>query len=183
MLIFRILFFWLVVLSGGSALALDTTSSLPDTVIDTIFTTLPGTWEGRAVETPLGPMDYSINFHVCDEGVVAGMTDLSLSDHYWRFWRSGGELRLTFHTTFQDNKEPTELFVSKMEENTIWFRAPKVKLLTVSMTLAGPTMDIRVFHYEEPHVHIQLTRTSKLMTDAEREASVKKSCTTLPPTL
>ena len=181
MLISRILIFWLILLSCGSVIAADIKTPLHDTVIDTIFTTLPGTWEGRAVETPLGPMDYPINFHVCEAGIVAGMTDLNVSDHYWRFWRSNGDLRLTFLTTFRGNKLPTQMFVSKMEGNTIWFHAPKVKLLTLSMTLSGPTIDLRVFHYEEPHVHIQLTRTAKLVTEAELKESKETGCKVLSP--
>jgi hypothetical protein len=49
-------------------------------------------------------------------------------------------------------------------------------LLTVSATLAESIIDIRVFHYDEPHVHIRLTRLEPQPTDARHAAISEDLC-------
>jgi hypothetical protein len=166
----------MLVLCGGSAYAVVSNTPLTETMIDRFSVVLVGTWDGRAIETPVGPVDYLINFYECDKGVIAGVAELRVSNHHWRFWRSDDELHLTFLSTFSGNQEPTQLVVSQIEENTIWFHAPELALLTLSVTLAEPKVHIRVFHHHEPHVYIQLTRTDGSMTNEERAESKEKSC-------
>ena len=144
-----------------------------------MLTTLPGSWDGTAIETPVGKLDYAMNFHPCSEGVVAGVADPGAALHYWRFWQFDGELRLTFLTTFRGNQEPTQLVVNKIEASTVWFYAPELALLTVSVTLDEPYVDLRVFHHGKPHVYIRLTRLDKPMTASERAESLARSCKTL----
>jgi len=172
----RVLTICLLVLCSGFAYATDSSTPLPENVIARFVATIAGSWDGRANETPVGPMDYAINFHLCDKGVIAGVAELRVSDHHWRFWQSDGELRLTFLSTFRGNQQPTQLVVSRTTENTIWFHAPELALLTLSATLVEPYLHIRVFHHHEPHVYIQLTRANRQMTDVEYSESVEKSC-------
>lgn len=148
-------------------------------VTDSLFTVLAGSWDGQAIETPIGPVDYAITFHACAEQTIAGVAELRVSDHHWRFWIDRGELRLTFLSTFLGNQQPTQLIVSKIEGSEIWFHAPELTLLTLSVAMVEPHVDIRVFHHHEPHVYIRLTRSDRLMAKAERERNVEKSCKSL----
>lgn len=172
----RILFICILALSRGQAYAEESSTPLSKSIIERFSAALAGSWDGRAIETPVGPVDYAINFLACDKGVIAGVAELRVSDHHWRFWRSDDQLHLTFLSTFRGNQTPTQLVVSKIEENTIWFHAPELALLTLSVTLAEPKMHIRVFHHHEPHVYIQLTRADSLLADSESAESKEKSC-------
>ena len=168
-----------LLLSSGSAYAADAAESRARNLIDRLVAVLPGGWDGRAVETPVGPVDYAISFHQCDGELIAGVAELGVSDHYWQFRRSGGELGLTFLSTFRGNRQPTRLVVSDMEDNTVRFHAPELALLTLAVSLTEQGLSIRVFHHHEPHVHIRLTRSEKQATDQEHVGSRKKSCTSL----
>lgn len=172
----RIIAQYLLVLFSGIAYGSDSTTLLSNQLMDRFFNTLPGAWEGRAIETPVGPVDYAIHFHTCDKNVIAGVAELKVSDHHWRFWRSDDELRLTFLSTFRGNQTPTRLLISKIEDNTIWFHAPELALLTLSVTTVEPHVDIRVYHHHEPHVYIRLTRSDGQMPDGERTQNKVKSC-------
>ena len=176
MSLLRFLILQLLMVCSVSGCAADSVTPRPENIVDGFFAALPGHWDGRAIETPVGPVDYAINFHVCDQGVIAGVAELNVSDHHWRFWRSDGELRLTFLSTFRGNREPTQLVVSSTEANTIRFHAPELRLLTLSVTLAEPNVDIRVFHHQKPHVYIRLSRSNSSMKQAELPAYIEKSC-------
>ena len=149
----------LLVAVASPAFSSDAIMQPLEPVSDRLFTVLPGSWKGLAVETPVGPVNYPIHFHECNHGVLAGIAELSVSDHYWQFWLEVGEPRLTFLSTFRGNREPVQLVVSRMEANVIHFHAPDLELLSLAVTLAEPNIDIRVFHNEQPHVYIRLTRT------------------------
>lgn len=166
---------WLPAFTGVSAIAV-AAATPADTITDSFFTALPGAWEGRAYETPVGPVDYPIHFHPCGENVVAGVAELRVSDHYWYFRQSDGELGLTFLSTFRGNREPTELVVSKIEDHTIWLHAPELQLLTLSLTLVEPDIEIRVFHHRKPHVAIRLTRSDRQQNGSTRNKNRLKSC-------
>ena len=172
----RIFIICMLVLSGGSVNATNSGTPRSGNIIEQFSATVIGTWDGRAIETPVGQVDYAINFHECGKGVFAGVAELRVSDHHWQFWRSDDELSLTFLSTFRGNQKPTQLVVSKTEENTIWFHAPDLALLTVSVTLAEPELHIRVFHHHELHVQIQLTRADRILSHQERTESEEKSC-------
>ena len=172
----RILNICVLLLCSVPVFAADTEAMPSASVIDRLFTVLAGSWDGRAIETPVGPVDYAITFHACDEAVIAGVAELSVSDHYWRFRRSDDQLSLTFLSTFNDNQEPTQLLVSEIDASTIRFHAPELALLTLSVTLAEPNIDIRVYHHLKPHVYIRLVRSDMKMTDVERARYEGKSC-------
>ena len=172
----RILNICLLLLCSVPVFAADKEAPLSVSVIDRLFTALAGSWDGRAIETPVGPVDYAITFHACDEAMIAGVAELSVSDHYWQFRRSGDAFRLTFLSTFNDNREPTQLAVSEIDGSTIRFYAPELALLTLSVTLAEPHVEIRVYHHLKPHVYIRLVRSDMKMTDVERARNESKSC-------
>lgn len=167
---------FLLILFSGIAYASDSTTLLSNQLTERLINALPGVWDGRAIETPVGPVEYAIHFHTCDKNVIAGVAELKVSDHHWRFWRSDDELRLTFLSTFRGNQTPTQLLISKIEDNTIWFHAPERALLTLSVTAVEPHVDIRVYHHHEPHVYIRLTRSDGHMPDGERTQNKVKSC-------
>lgn len=166
----------LLLLISVTAYASDSTTLPSDQLVDRFFNTLPGSWDGRAIETPVGPVDYAIHFHSCDNNVRAGVAELKVSDHHWRFWRSGGALHLTFLSTFRGNQTPTQLLVRNIEDNTIWFHAPELALLTLSVTMVEPHLHIRVYHHDEPHVYIRLTPSDRQTTDMDRTQNKAKSC-------
>jgi hypothetical protein len=166
---------WLLALTVAPAGAVAAVAP-PDDAVGSFFAALPGAWEGRAFETPVGPVDYPVRFHVCDTHVVAGVAELKVSDHYWYFRQSDDGLRLTFLSTFRGNREPTELVVSKIEDHTIWLYAPELQLLTLSLTLLEPDIEIRVFHHRKPHVAIRLTRSGGQHKGSERNENRVKGC-------
>ncbi|MGB5582806.1 MAG: hypothetical protein WBO93_04285 [Gammaproteobacteria bacterium] len=176
MSIYRVLIVFLLALCIRSAYAAENATPVSSHITEAFLTALPGDWDGSAIETPVGPVDYAISFHLCDADVIAGVAELSVSDHHWRFWQSDGELRLTFLSTFRGNQVPTQLIVSKTEDNTIWFHAPEVTLLTLSVTLAEPNVDIRVFHHHKPHVYIRLTRLHSQTNEVKKAKNMAKSC-------
>lgn len=159
MSLFRIVFICWMGLCNFPAYAVDSVARDAEKNIEKLMSNLPGSWDGRAIETPVGPLDYDISFHACDKGVVSGMAALDVSNHHWRFWLSDGGLRLTFLSTFGANREPVQLVVSQTAENTIHFHAPQLALLTLSLTMGEAEMDIRVFHHKKPHVYIRLSRS------------------------
>ena len=160
----RIIIIWFLLLFNACSFAADPVLPLSEKIIDNFFTSLSGNWDGRAIETPIGPVDYAINFYSFNKGGIAGVAKLGVSNHHWRFWRADGELRLTFLSTFRGNQKPTQLVLSKIEENTFHFYAPKLALLTLSVTINEPNVDIRVFHHQKPHVYIRLTRSDTPVT-------------------
>lgn len=151
----------------------------PHDVVERFFAELPGSWDGQAIETPVGPVDYPIMFHGCEGGVIAGVADLSVSDHYWRFWRSDGDLRLTFMSTFRGNRQPVELVVADVAENMIHFHTPELALLTLSAGLIEPNLEIRVYHHQQPHVYIRLTRSGKAVSERARAENRSQACVDL----
>jgi len=52
--------------------------------------------------------------------------------------------------------------LSQVAENTFRFYAPEPALLTLSVSIIEPNVDIHVFHHHKPHVYIHLTRSDEL---------------------
>ncbi|MES9854974.1 MAG: hypothetical protein ABW170_24515 [Candidatus Thiodiazotropha sp. L084R] len=120
---------------------------------------LPGHWNGEAVETPVGPMNYDIVFHNCTDGAIAGVAKTGASLHYWRFIpRQDGQLQ--FLSTFMGNRTPTLLLLRASNEDRLFFYAPQRKILTLEIRYAEPNIDIQVFHHEKPHVLIKLSKSA-----------------------
>lgn len=141
--------------------AADAVLPLPQARVEHLLGLLPGSWEGEAVETPVGPVDYDIAFEKCADHAVAGVADTGASLHYWRFGDDAGRLRVRFLSTFAGNRRSTLLLAGGIEGDSIRFYAPQRELLTLTVTPTERRLDIRVFHYGEPHVHIRLRRSSR----------------------
>ena len=141
--------------------AADTAHPLTGKELVHFMDAITGVWNGRAIETPVGPMAYDMTFYACNPNKVAGLTELQASNHHWQFWRSDNELKLTFLSTFRGNQSPIQLVVRQKAEKTIHFHAPKLDLLTVTVTPLDQHIDLRIFHHQQPHVYIRLTRSNQ----------------------
>jgi hypothetical protein len=144
--------------------------------IDELLNSLPGYWEGEAIETPVGAMDYDIFFHSCSDGRVAGVAETGASLHYWQFSRQEERLQLRFLSTFAGNRTPVRLLTAGPEGETLKFFAPEKEILTLGITLTPSRIDIHVFHREKPHVHIRLKRTSRPADDNRPHHTGSQSC-------
>jgi len=144
----------------------ETTKTLTEAEIDHFMASIQGTWNGRAIETPVGPVGYDITFHSCSSNKIAGIAELKASNHHWQFWRSNNALHLSFLSTFRGNQNPIQLVASKAEENTLHFYAPKLDLLTVTVTPFDQHIDLRIFHHQQPHVYIRLKNSNQSIAGA-----------------
>lgn len=126
--------------------------------IDRFLSAIEGEWIGQAETTPIGPRPYDISFTETAPGNVEGSVDTGASTHYWTFFDEAGRLRIRFLSTFGGNREPIFLDVDKRESEGIVFRAARPPLLSVRVSLSPEQLRIDVFHWDEPHVEIRLTR-------------------------
>ena len=138
---------------------------------------LPGYWAGEAIETPVGPRDYDIYFHPCGDGRVAGVAQTGASLHYWQFSKKDGRLRLEFLSTFAGNRSPVTLIPDGPEEGeSLKMFAPAKPLLTLGISFSESQIDIHVFHYGKPHVHIRLKRSTQPLDDNPPHHRRSRSC-------
>ena len=126
--------------------------------IDRFLSALEGEWIGRAETTPIGPRPYDISFAETAPGKVEGSVDTGASVHHWTFFDDRGRLRIRFLSTFGGNREPIFLDVDQREGAAILFRAAQPPLLSVRVSPSPEQLRIDVFHWDEPHVEIRLTR-------------------------
>ena len=145
-----------------------------------ILQRLPGDWNGEAIVTPIGPMDYDIVFHTCSDGTVAGVAKTGASLHYWIFIRDLEALRLRFLSTFNGNRKPIYLVSSSSEERIIKFHTPSLKFLTLDMEHTDRLVDLRVYHDNQLHVHIRLQRKTEPSTEPLPHHSRTNSCRGAP---
>ena len=126
--------------------------------IHRFLSALEGEWIGRAGTTPIGPRPYDISFMQTAPGIVVGSVDTGASIHHWKFFEEDGRLRIRFLSTFGGNREPIFLDVDEREDEGILFRAARPPLLSVRVSVSPEPLRIEVFHWNEPHVEIRLTR-------------------------
>jgi len=144
--------------------------------IESILSLLPGYWVGKAIETPVGPVDYDMAFHTCSDGTVAGVADTGASLHYWQFSHRDENLRIRFLSTFAGNRTPVMLIPGTPEGATLNFYAPEREILTLGITPTMIQIDIRVFHHTKPHVHIRLTRLKNSPGELRPHHALLNSC-------
>ena len=137
---------------------------------------LPGFWDGQAVETPVGPVNYDIQFHSCRDGSIAGVANTGASLHYWKFWPEERPVRLRFLSTFRDNREPSFLVADRMEESSLHFLAPELELLSLNFSLSGNEAEIQVFHHGEPHVQVRLSKIEGCPVSEQPYHGMQNSC-------
>ena len=141
---------------------------------------LPGFWEGEAIETPVGPMNYDMFFHSCDNETIAGVAKTGASLHYWQFRFLHDNSHLRFLSTFRGNREPTMLLLRTIENTTLKYYAPELDLLTLEIAFSNSIVDIRVFHNDNPHVYIRLTRAKSRPAEPSSHHSLANSCRGYP---
>ncbi|MEH6470350.1 MAG: hypothetical protein V7752_03795 [Halopseudomonas sp.] len=141
---------------------------------------LPGFWKGEAVETPVGPMNYDMVFHRCREGTIAGVAKTGASLHYWQFKPDEIPVQLRFLSTFRGNRTPVQLLSKRSEGAVLEFYAPELELLTLGITFSTTNVDIRIYHYGNPHVHIRLARTDNRPAELAQHHSLPNSCRGYP---
>ncbi len=169
----------IAVLLSGSVSAATEAYPLPQERIHHFLNALLGPWDGEAVETPVGSVDYDITFQECDDGAHVGVAETGASLHYWRFFEVRGGLRLRFMSTFAGNRQSTLLLPSGIQENAIRLFAPQQEILTLNITPERSQIDIRVFHWGKPHVRIVLERK----TSPQTPPAHGELCSQLPPSL
>lgn len=175
----HVLISYLLSLASFTAYAADTIPPLTIKELDHFMNSIQGMWNGRAIETPVGPVGYDISFYFCSPNKVAGIAELQASNHHWQFLRSDDELKLTFLSTFRGNQSPIQLKVRKTEENTIHFYAPKLDLLTVTVTPFDQHIDLRIFHHHQPHVYIRLKHSNRPIKNTIQAKSKRLACEAL----
>ena len=100
-----------LVFIGLSSFATSKKLSHPGDRIDSYLQSLPGFWEGEAIETPVGPMSYDTIFHTCSNETIAGVAKTGASLHYWQFRPGQNNLQLRFLSTFRGNRKPIQLLL------------------------------------------------------------------------
>jgi hypothetical protein len=118
---------------------------------------LLGSWNGRAVLTPVGALPYDLDFARTEGGAVAGTADPGAALHHWRFFMVNGQLRLRFLSTFRGNTRPTWLYAEQASPAGAFFRGRDLAHLTVKIKWEANQLRIDIFLQDSPHVSIRLS--------------------------
>ncbi len=116
------------------------------------------TWQGKAIRTPIGPVNYDITYRQTPEGMVQGSADLIASVHHWTFIPEAENLKLCFLSTFAGNTEPLLLELVEVDENEYFFKAHDPSYLEVRINITENSLRKRIFLRGNPHVEIELAR-------------------------
>lgn len=118
---------------------------------------LEASWQGRAELTPIGPRPYDITFERSGDRKVIGSTG-NATVHHWAFYQQDNNLTIRFLSTFGGNRDPIYLHAEESDESGVLFRAIQPELLSVRVSVSARLLSIDVFHWDQPHVSIRLTR-------------------------
>lgn len=129
------------------------TGEIPD-----IVTALEGDWQGRAVQTPVGPAPYDIRFRRVEGNCLRGTADNGFSQHTWTFCRDSGALTLAFLSDFRGNDQPIHMREISRRENSVVFHADSHDFMDVHLSVQEDSADVEVRHHGELHVHIRWRR-------------------------
>ncbi len=131
----------------------------PETSVhDEFIKKIKGTWQGKAIRTPIGPVTYDIIYRQTPEGMVKGSADLIASVHHWTFLPGAEKLKLCFLSTFAGNTDPLLLELVEVDENEYFFKAHDPSYLEVRITITDISLTKRIFLRGNPHVEIELAR-------------------------
>ncbi|TQV81532.1 hypothetical protein [Aliikangiella coralliicola] len=122
------------------------------------FRLLTGEWKGMAVKTPVGSLEYNIDFAITDDNQLYGVADTGASSHHWRFFQDEGKLQLKFLSTFRGNSTPVLLVQNKSDNNQFVFQHKNPKYLQVWINFSNQLVTIKIILREQPHVRIELTK-------------------------
>ncbi len=151
---------WLSWPSLAHAGYIDNGQALQPSEIQGFLSAVEGHWRGRAVDTPVGPLPYHIDFQRTDANAVKGAANPGAALHHWLFSAQGKTLRLRFLTTFDGNTKPMFLTAATRTGNRFVFHAEHRDDLTVSVTPDPEAIDIEVLLRGDAHVLIKLRRTA-----------------------
>ncbi len=157
-LVTQLLIAWLAWVSLAHA---DYGQALQQSQIQGFLTAMEGSWQGRAVVTPAGPLTYNIDFQRTDENAVTGTSNPGAAIHHWQFSAKEKSLRLRFLTTFGGNTKPLFLTASTRVGNSFVFNAEQRDDLTVRVTPGREATDIEVFLHGDAHIQIKLRQAAK----------------------
>lgn len=131
-------------------------------VHDGFIRMIKGTWQGKAIRTPIGPVTYDITYRQTPQGIVQGSADLIASVHHWTFIPEAEDLKLCFLSTFAGNTEPLLLELVEVDENEYFFKAHDPSYLEVRITITETSLRKRIFLRGNPHVEIELAREDRM---------------------
>jgi len=120
--------------------------------------TMAGDWQGRAITSPAGAMDYDLNFTRTSRDCVSASVNTGASDHVWTFCRSDGLLQLELQSDFLDDETPIQFKLLSRQQDDFIFRADSHEFMELVISLNRDNGRIRVLHDDELHVDIELTR-------------------------
>ena len=118
---------------------------------------LAGHWDGAAVQTPVGPAPYDINFSRDDAGCVSGTADTGFSNHSWTFCPADAGVSVKFLSDFRGNDDPILLEAVRAEQGKIVFKSAGLAFMEVVLARTGDQFSIDIMHHGELHVRIELT--------------------------
>ena len=125
---------------------------------------LHGSWRGFADPTPLGKIDYNIDFNQISETITQGKSPTNgVAIHTWDFWYTdAGMLMLDFHTTF-GNSHAKGLCVTQtdVERGYLFSGQPSVPLdiwIKVTQEQSGLIFDASIYLDDKLHVAIASRR-------------------------
>lgn len=124
--------------------------------IENFLNLIANDWKGNAVQTPLGPVGYSINFTKNPNGHVSGAAYLNRSTHYWDFYRQSNQLKLKFLSTFAGNTQPIYFAAQHYSDSHVEFISTSRNDVKVIIKPGYRKMVIRIFLRNKPHVIIEL---------------------------
>ena len=146
----------MAILAAALCVGADGSPAQERTLETAILDSLLGAWRGRAVQTPIGPVSYDIEFSRMDDNAVAGVADLGAALHHWRFLIVDGHLRLRFLSTFRGNSRPTWLYTESLTPTAAHFRGRDLDHLTVRVEPGEHDLKLDIFLRGNPHVSIRL---------------------------
>lgn len=119
---------------------------------------LMGTWHGKAVQTPIGPVLYDVGFVKQANNCVSGVAIMRLSEHTWTFCEQDQQLRLRFLTNFGGNATPVHFVQTSEVGGVRTFNAESHPFMHLLVSIQRDNGWIKVMHYGQLHVKIQLSR-------------------------
>ena len=91
-------------------------------VHDEFIIEIKGTWQGKAIRTPIGPVTYDITYRQTPEGMVKGSADLIASVHHWTFLPGAEKLKLCFYLPLLETLNPCCLSLSRWMGMSIFLK-------------------------------------------------------------
>ena len=120
---------------------------------------LASNWAGKAIQAPLGPTVYDIDFTQKAKGCVKGIANNNFSHHHWPFCNATDQLTLEFLSDFRGNDRSIRLKLIPQESNISIFRAESHPFMDVVVDTNKDEVEIRIMHYDKLHVKIVLMKT------------------------